>query len=69
MNIQSKQSQLFLIFIFSFIYSFSQTAKKNTGRDSLNTYIQFSGVVLSNNDSLKPIPLTSVIIKIGRAHV
>ena len=47
----------------SFIYSFSQTAKKNTGRDSLNTYIQFSGVVLSNNDSLKPIPLTSVIIK------
>ena len=63
MNIQSKQSQLFLIFIFSFIYSFSQTAKKNTGRDSLNTYIQFSGVVLSNNDSLKPIPLTSVIIK------
>ncbi len=63
MNIQSKQSQLFLICIFSFIYSFSQTAKKNTGRDSLNTYIQFSGVVLSNNDSLKPIPLTSVIIK------
>ena len=62
MNIQSKQSQLFLIFIFSFIYSFSQTAKKNTGRDSLNTYIQFSGVVLSNNDSLKPVPLTSVII-------
>lgn len=32
-------------------------------KDTADKYLQFSGVVLSANDSLKPVPLTSVIIK------
>ena len=40
-----------------------QNRKISVKKDSVPEYIQFSGVVLSNNDSLKPIPLTSVIIK------
>ena len=56
-------------FLISFFIIFNhnelraQVNKIKTAKDSVPEYIQFSGVVLSSNDSLKPIPLTSVIIK------
>lgn len=63
-NFKFKFPHLILVFVFCTCYSFAQISKvKSSSRDSLNTYIQFSGVVLNNNDSLKPVPLTSVIIK------
>jgi hypothetical protein len=53
-----------VLFCLMMFFSFSQTSKtKSISADSAFRYIQFSGVVLSNNDSLKPVPLTSVIIK------
>lgn len=64
---------LITIVVFTCCYCFGQkigkqtpTSSKKNERDTLNKYIQFSGVVLSNSDSLKPIPLTSVLIKNSR---
>ncbi|MFN6037199.1 MAG: carboxypeptidase-like regulatory domain-containing protein [Bacteroidota bacterium] len=68
MNLDSNQKKLhFLILIIGTLF-FNPLSSQDV-KNTLNTtqakpeYIQFSGVVLSSNDSLKPIPLTSVIIK------
>ncbi len=69
-TVNSIKSKLKLIVLFVLLSSsaaiYAQATGKalnKTGAKDTTTYVQFSGVILSANDSLKPIPLTSVIIK------
>jgi hypothetical protein len=61
------RSLLAAVFICSWFCSFSQVKAKplatKTEKKDTTKYVQFSGVILSYNDSLKPVALTSVLIK------
>ena len=63
MKIKSHIPTAFIIFLFIVGNLNAQKTNSTSSKDSAFPYIQFSGVVLSNNDSLKPVPLTSVLIK------
>jgi hypothetical protein len=55
-----------LLIVFStgaFAQAVGKALEKTTSKKDTTQYLQFSGVILSANDSLKPVPLTSVIIK------
>ncbi|MFN5183795.1 MAG: carboxypeptidase-like regulatory domain-containing protein [Bacteroidota bacterium] len=65
MKTKSEKNFYYLISILLITFGLAKSQDKISSmkKDSLPEYIQFSGVILSSNDSLKPIPLTSVIIK------